>query len=1284
MDACILIPEVNGEPSILYQELDKDIKDKNLTNYIYARYLVSGVAAQMDAAGYKRNKQGQHKLKDVKAFFEYEKIINETNRSIEADARILGSMDAFNNYVNFDNSEDAYNLAISFNNNHKGRVAYVIQHGDKFNIIIENKDSRTQIRALDVNSEMAAWEAFKIDLTNAGVNTDDFINISPALINPLSLLRFLDTMSILKTGRNDILSVKDIEIFLTLSKNNPRVQALLNRGWGTIEEVAQKCYDALQEPSTVTPTLHALINNTITDAKTNCPFNFSNCKRNIINNVIPNYITSDEIKDVKSIQDVLNDLEQKYDITPNAINRKSKDIKTLKDAISDAITTITREIRVLESKKGVTEATKKLNKTREILAEELKNKRYYFGLVQFLEEALVYSNAIHNILASVPDSGTELENIRNRAEALSKAKSLQDGYYHIVEALANLDNLVIEENISEADKKQLQDKAKEVLDLLNRQKGLIQSKQHDVVLDNLKATLGGESYLGQSYADVLSMLVADTSIDNYIYSMGKSSNPLIASSGAIIRDAQINRDEQLRQFSDRIGRATKRLYDAGYNSEFMYDNDGRIISDIDWESYAEERNRAKSLLRSQGLTGYAFKEALEQWEENNTEDRVVDIVTGRTERVPNSNYRLANNPLNDLSVEQLEYYNTMMQIKGELGTLLPYYAQKQYLPPQKRKSSLDILSDGIRRKLSAKKVASLLWENFKSKIHKIREDDEDFITVNRYGDYDNTPLKDIPIFYFGKLKDNDELLRDFSSAIQSLAATAINYNAMSSIVEILECIQDLVGDLDLRDGEDNRPSVDKISLLDRTINIVNHLRKKATETKTKAILDSYIEMLVYNEKYKGNKKLNKIVNALLGYNSVAKLAVNTTGAIANVTAGELQMLIEAGGGEYFNTKNLLVAQTRMFGDLLGKTHGKVWDLLTNNRSSIDVLISEFFDTQQDVYSKKAEQRYHKNVFRRLFGKLDPLMLYSGGEYLIRQTLAYAILDAEKVRLNGKKVSLLKCFDKIETEKGFYELKLKDGVTKLDSSPLELTDDYLKEVKNKIRHCSQACFGAMNSEDKGVINQHFLGRAAMNFRQWMVEHYSRRYRKRHYDYTLGKYVEGYWYTTIMVVGREFLKGYKDITATYEMLKDTLEDDQKANLRKAGMEILILLSLMGLSMCLGDEDDHDGEFFMRLWILNTKRMLQETKAAMPVGAISEFGRLVDSPFPAMTTVSGLLYPITGIKDMDDIIQRGRYKGWNKYWRNILWYTVPFYKQVDQILHLAKENSMFAVYDRSAQSF
>lgn len=39
---------------------------------------------------------------------------------------------------------------------------------------------------------------------------------------------------------------------------------------------------------------------------------------------------------------------------------------------------------------------------------------------------------------------------------------------------------------------------------------------------------------------------------------------------------------------------------------------------------------------------------------------------------------------------------------------------------------------------------------------------------------------------------------------------------------------------------------------------------------------------------------------------------------------------------------------------------------------------------------------------------------------------------------------------------------------------------------------------MNSEDKGVIGQRMIGRLTMTFRQWMVEHYSRRYRQMHWD------------------------------------------------------------------------------------------------------------------------------------------------------------------------------------------
>ena len=49
-----MYPEVNGEASKLYKDLLKKIKNRPLTNLIYAAYLQQGVAAQMDSMGKKK------------------------------------------------------------------------------------------------------------------------------------------------------------------------------------------------------------------------------------------------------------------------------------------------------------------------------------------------------------------------------------------------------------------------------------------------------------------------------------------------------------------------------------------------------------------------------------------------------------------------------------------------------------------------------------------------------------------------------------------------------------------------------------------------------------------------------------------------------------------------------------------------------------------------------------------------------------------------------------------------------------------------------------------------------------------------------------------------------------------------------------------------------------------------------------------------------------------------------------------------------------------------------
>ena len=420
------------------------------------------------------------------------------------------------------------------------------------------------------------------------------------------------------------------------------------------------------------------------------------------------------------------------------------------------------------------------------------------------------------------------------------------------------------------------------------------------------------------------------------------------------------------------------------------------------------------------------------------------------------------------------------------------------------------------------------------------------------------------------------------------------------------------------------------------------------------------------------------MDALIGYNSVIRLSANVLGATANITAGIIQTVIEAGGGKYYNVKDLTRAQIQMLGP--GKHAGAILDILTGSKQNEFTLLHEFFDMAQDNYADKSRQRYHQNAGRRLFGKFNIMGMYSGGEFLIRSINGMAVLNHEKVKLNGKVISLSQAFEKTNDANGYPELKLKDGVTKLDGSPLTIEDQYFKDVKKKIKTCSDECFGAFSQEDKGVINQYCLGRLAMNFRQWMIEHYSRRYRTKHWDYTKKQFIEGYYITPFRLI-RDIIKAKKDNDTIAEAFKNTITEEDKYNLRKAGWETALFIALCALNFSMGDVDDED-DYWIRFWMYNVKRMQFETFAATPLGVIPESRKIIQSPIPAINTVDGLLYPINGIVAGDpwDTIEQGRYEGWNKYARNLLWYSVPFYKQVDQLMHMDEEDAVFTIFTDS----
>ena len=1385
--SCTFIPDAPGtdQASKMYIDLNKFIKNRPLTNLLYAQYLLPGVADKMDSLGYRRNKQNQHGAKDVYKFFGGSAL--KSLSDLASQARSEGFIDGSDNLVDY-SAEEAYNKAQEFNQRNKGRVANVVQHGDGFNIIIDDKNSRTQSREGDVNKALVEWNTLKAELTAKGIDTDALIAANPTIFNPGAVSDFIRNLSILRVTPNENLSVRDIQTILLLNPNLPIVKNLMGRGWGTVEEVAQRVYDINHDILSHPASLVNLVNNVLEQGK-KTPLLNAQAIANSISTAASDFETN---SDSYNIQKILKDLDEKYHIDSETYIKVGDKINSLSDAYAEAAVSLQRQIRVLERDAGKTKQSKDLRIIKEQLQKELKDKQYASGIVSFMNTAVKYLAQVETKLNSISATGTHLEYAHNIAEVTSQATNLRDAYYTVVDTIASKSHLMNDFSMTDSEKTEMEMVAKSLKEAFDKQGKKIKELEREAITSLGKEFIGESNVLyGKDLSDIINMAEADSSLSDYLYSIGRSSNTIISMAGAIVRDAQLERDKKLTEIAFRIGRATNALYKAGFDSSFMYDDHERIVSNILWDDYYKERSRARNDYIKFGLKGEELSEAMDEWEEDNTELVEVDKVNHRFERLPK--FVDPTNSFRDgWSKAQNEYYDTMMQLKAEIGTLLPDYAQHQYLAPQRRISTTHILKEAIQGKRSFNDVLKKVAD--RAKFWRLRTDDERYQKNGIYvdgeeatatvGDYDNTILREIPIFYIKKVDEGD-LSHDFSGALQSLASTALNYSAMNNIKNLIELMNDFVkADAPVERDEQGRPKTEFVkSSIGASIGVF--LRKHAQDNRTSTILDSFVLKHLYGVESKDEGKLGHYTNLGIAYTSIKSLAVNVKGALTNKYMGVIQNFIRAAGGQYYNIGDFLKAHAILMGEQGDSTLGgivggivgglpgaavgmaigtavgakgmtaKAIDILTNNRNSKDTLISDFFDPSQDNRSELSGRTYHKTMFGKIFGAVNPMAMYSRGEYWIHMQNVYSILLHEKVFQydpttgKRKKISLYEALTKGESVNGISELKLVDNIFTMNGKRLnDLSDSYFDEIKRRIRYVNQQCHGSMNKEDKGVFHQMILGKLVLNFRQWMIEHYSSRYRQLHWDESIrdvnfsnfynhtkvrlnGKKVNlidaleivddgnngefhyeikqgaetllkqkltddvlnnmlreysedagwrrGFYNDTYVII-RDFIKEAQDYETSASLYWNSLSETQKADVRMTLSEIFMIAALFGATSWMGDPDKHKGEFFYRMWLYVVKRCLFDEVAATLPGAVVEGKTLVNNLIPSVNSMAGFIYLGYGLVngDINDTIKSGRYKGWNKYGRNVLKYTIPFYGQIDQMLHLGEDSSIFQTFD------
>lgn len=580
-------------------------------------------------------------------------------------------------------------------------------------------------------------------------------------------------------------------------------------------------------------------------------------------------------------------------------------------------------------------------------------------------------------------------------------------------------------------------------------------------------------------------------------------------------------------------------------------------------------------------------------------------------------------------------------------------------------------------------------------------------------DFNGDRVQRLPVYYTRRLHNMKMLSTDFSATLTSYMAMAVNYNKMDEVIDILEVARNYVNERRVREVDGGKSVISQFSALGEAYR--HYVTSAGRETNIAGRLDEFMSSAVYEERKKNegvipgiNLDIAKTVDTIKDYTGLLGLGFNLFSMISNVSVGKLQQWIEAAGGEYFGLKDYAWA--------VGEYHkllpGHLAEMGSNIKKNKLSLLIQMFDPMADYFESVRNSDYNNSALSKIMG--NGLFAYLGmnaGEHILHCQTMLAILHATKLKdAEGNEINLYDALEvrevngitKLVLREGLhYEremidntgtpqtnknygkyLRNEDGSIRIEDIELKdihdnITQKYIIRIKRRIHKVNNSLNGAFGADDKGTLQRRCYGRMIMQFRQWMIAHYERRFSRAHYDDDLEQWREGYYVTA----GKQILVPlYKDLVrgkiqfAKYGKL---LSRHEKANLRRALAEVTELAMLATLVKIGGKVKDRSRNWLEKMGLYQLHRMFLDVGASCPITPqfFSNIFTLLQSPAASLDTFENLMNVIK-FWDIFDEVQTGRYQGWSVYEKN-MYQLVPALDQIDKAVVF--DDSMFSIFDK-----
>jgi len=398
-----------------------------------------------------------------------------------------------------------------------------------------------------------------------------------------------------------------------------------------------------------------------------------------------------------------------------------------------------------------------------------------------------------------------------------------------------------------------------------------------------------------------------------------------------------------------------------------------------------------------------------------------------------------------------------------------------------------------------------------------------------------------------------------------------------------------------------------------------------------------VEMTIY-DKFLEPSKYNKIAKILKNYSAIKSIAFNPFSAFKNVSVGLIQNAIMQAGGLYFDSKSVKQANNLYWGAVGSYVSDTRKE--DDTASSFANALIKYFDilyTHDELEDKVKGVSLAKRMSRFIFRDLGFLMQHSG-EHLMQNQMLFAMLYSHKLvdgKLMTKKDYIARNTKQTtvgmskEEANSIYqhnnEIKekanslFKDAVSAIDLFEFvngrikvkseykdTVSNDLINEFRERVVGVNHEAQGIYNPQDKGVIENKMIGQMLMQFRHWMIPGWNRRFASTKNTYwnerrqvmQVGDYMSFWKLITIpfnkenkqkwkdeqkdvIEIARSIINGYTNYLTNAKLYWNTLNEYEKAGVRKTMLEMTALMGTILILMALrkigeGDDDKKDNKY------------------------------------------------------------------------------------------------------------